>query len=152
MPLGRRKVLELSAVMTGAALTGLAGALAAACGSDDTGTTNPPSTNPKDGSSPSDSGNKGETSTDGSSGTDAPAGVTCRSSIMQNHGHAITIPLADLDSSTAKTYSIKGTADHDHQITLDPNDLAELKSKVSVKKTSTTGGQSHDHDVAILCT
>lgn len=150
MSLSRRKVLELSAVMTASAMTGLAGALAAAC-SDDTGTTNPPPGGGKDAASTPDTGSKADAATDGAA-SDAPTGVACKSSITQNHGHTIVIPTADLESSTPKTYSILGTSDHDHQITLEPSDFAQLKSKISVKKTSTNGGTSHDHDVTILCT
>lgn len=152
MPVGRRKVLELSVVFTGAAMTGFASVLASACGSDDTGTTNPPVNN-KDSSTGSDTGTgKSDAATDSGAKTDAPAGVVCRASISQNHGHTITIPLADLDSSSPKTYGIKGTSDHDHQVTLDPTDLGQLKSGVSVQKTATASGQTHDHVVTILCT
>lgn len=152
--LGRRKVLELTVVFTGAAMTGVAGVLGSACGSDDTGTTNPPQNN-KDASG-GDTGSTGKSdasgATDGAKTDSSSGGVTCRSSITQNHGHTVVIPLADLDSSTAKTYSIKGTSDHDHQVTLDPTDLSQLKSGVSVAKTSTDGGTTHDHQVTILCT
>lgn len=152
MTVGRRKVLKLSVVFTGAAMTGFATVFASACGSDDTGTTNPPVGN-KDSSTGSDTGTtKSDSGSDSGGKTDAPAGVVCRSSITQNHGHTITIPLADLDSTTAKTYSIKGSSDHDHQVTLDPTDLGQLKAGVSVAKTSTDGGTTHDHQVTILCT
>lgn len=152
--LGRRKVLELTVVFTGAAMTGMASVLGSACGSDDTGTTNP-RPNDKDASGSGDTGtvkSDASSATDGATSDSSSGGVTCRSSISQNHGHTVVIPLADLDSSTAKTYSIKGTSDHDHQVTLDPTDLSQLKSGVSVAKTSTDGGTTHDHQVTILCT
>lgn len=152
--LTRRKVLELSAVAAGAAMTGALSVLASACSSDDGGTTRTP-TGTTDGGASSDSGAKTDAATGADAGSKAdsgPAGLTCKSSITQNHGHTITIPAADLDSSTSKTYSIIGTSDHDHQVTLAPSDFAELKAKVSVKKTSTNGGTTHDHEVTILCT
>jgi len=154
MGLNRRKLLELSVVAAGAAMTGALSALAAACSSDDGGTSRTP-TGSTDGGGTADSGSKtdGGGAADSGGKTDSgPTGLTCKSSITQNHGHTITIPAADLDSSTAKTYSIIGTSDHDHQITLTPSDFAELKAKVSVKKTSTSGGTTHDHEVTILCT
>ena len=123
--LGRRKVLELTVVFTGAAMTGLSSVLASACGSDDTGTTNPPQTNKDAGGGDTGTTGRSDASTEGGSKT---------------------------DSSTAKTYAIKGTSDHDHQVTLDPTDLSQLKSGVSVAKTSTDGGTTHDHQVTILCT
>ena len=150
--LGRRKVLELTVVFTGAAMTGLSSVLASACGSDDNGTTNPPQTNKDAGGGDTGTTGRSDASTEGGSKTDSSTGVACRSSITQKHGHTIVIPLADLDSSTAKTYAIKGTSDHDHQVTLDPTDLSQLKSGVSVAKTSTDGGTTHDHQVTILCT
>ncbi|MBS2014457.1 MAG: hypothetical protein JST00_16345 [Deltaproteobacteria bacterium] len=150
MRIGRRKVLELSVVFTGAAMTGAASVLASAC-SDETGTTNPPATKDAASTTDKDAATKTDAATDATPKTDATTEVVCRSSITQNHGHTVTIPIADLTSGTAKTYSIKGTSDHDHQITLDPSQLGQLKSGVSVQTTSTSGGTTHDHQVTILC-
>ena len=48
--------------------------------------------------------------------------------ISGNHGHSLTIAMADLDSTTDKTYSIMGTATHDHTITLTVAQLRALKA------------------------
>ena len=70
--------------------------------------------------------------------------------ITGNHGHSVTIPAADLDSATAKSYSIQGAATHDHSITLSPAQLASLKAGQSVTVTSTTN-LAHDHAVTVTC-
>ena len=94
-------------------------------------------------------------------GDDAPSGGnnggggpdSCSSegaAITGNHGHSLSIPAADLDSTSAKTYSIQGGASHAHSITLSPAQLANLKAGQSVTVTSTTDSQ-HNHDVTITC-
>lgn len=70
--------------------------------------------------------------------------------ISGNHGHSLSIAAADLDSTTAKTYSIQGAATHDHLVTLSPAQLATLKAGGSVTVTSTTT-LAHDHAVTITC-
>src|SRR4249920_2960601 len=48
----------------------------------------------------------------------APTGNSCNpAQIADNHGHELVIPLTDLDSATAKTYDIHGSADHTHSVT-----------------------------------
>lgn len=149
MTIDRRQFVKLTVVVTGAAVTGAAGLLASACSSDDGGKTPTPggmdAATGADTSAPKDGGKDAPT-TDGSGGTFA-----CRASITQNHGHTINVPVGDLTSSTAKSYAIQGTSMHNHTVVLEPQDFADLKAGLSVKKTSDTGGQTHDHDVAILC-
>ena len=86
----------------------------------------------------------------GGSGTPASA---CGSTVGPPiHGHAVTIAVPDLASTTAKTYDITGTADHGHSITLTPTQLAQLQSGVAVTVTSTAGGvDGHTHTVATSC-
>ena len=75
--------------------------------------------------------------------------------ISGNHGHTLTVPTVDLDSTTAKVYSIMGTAMHDHMVTLTPAQLAQLKAGGSVTVTSTVTNApaigSHSHDVTVSC-
>ena len=83
----------------------------------------------------------------------APAGA-CSSSggmISGNHGHSVNVPAADLDSATPMTYSIQGTATHDHTITLSVSELQTLKSTKSITVASSIGA-SHDHQVQVTCT
>ncbi|MEO6280932.1 hypothetical protein [Roseateles sp.] len=70
--------------------------------------------------------------------------------ISGNHGHSLSIQAADLNSTSALSYSIQGSASHAHMITLSPTQLASLKAGQSVTITSTTDS-SHDHSVMITC-
>jgi hypothetical protein len=83
----------------------------------------------------------------------APGMLSCgATAISGNHGHSLTIPAADVDSMVSKTYSIAGTAGHDHTITLTPAQLAQIKLMNAVTVTSTIGGSpSHTHDVTVNC-
>jgi len=82
---------------------------------------------------------------------DDGGGLSCgASSISANHGHSLTINEADLDSATDKTYSIMGTAGHDHTVTFTVAQLALLKSMQSVVVTSTTVS-GHNHSVTASC-
>jgi hypothetical protein len=63
--------------------------------------------------------------------------------------HSLTIAAADLDSAVDKIYDIKGAADHNHQITLTPAQLKQIKAKTSVTVTSTLNG--HTHAVTVNC-
>lgn len=62
----------------------------------------------------------------------------------------LTIPAADLDSIVNKTYSIAGSALHDHMVTLTPAHFAQIKAKTAVTMTSTFG-DGHTHDVTVNC-
>ena len=61
----------------------------------------------------------------------APSGTSCGASgsaISLNHGHALVFSLVDLDSLVAITYSSRGSADHDHTVTLEVAQLRQLKA------------------------
>lgn len=85
----------------------------------------------------------------------APGGsLRCGASgaaISGNHGHALLVPVADLDATAAVVYAIVGSADHDHAVTLSPAQLAQLRAGGSVSVTSTTTF-GHDHRLDIRCT
>jgi hypothetical protein len=69
--------------------------------------------------------------------------------ITGNHGHALKIDAADFDAGQSKTYSITGSSQHDHSITLTAQDFADLKSGKTVTKESTnTAGHSHPMQIA----
>lgn len=70
--------------------------------------------------------------------------------IEANHGHSLTIPEADLSSSTDKTYNIMGSASHDHTVTFSAAQLAQLKAGQSVVVTSSVTS-SHQHQVTAHC-
>jgi hypothetical protein len=68
--------------------------------------------------------------------------------ITSNHGHSLTVPIAHVDAGTERTYGIQGNADHDHEITLTPDDFDRLRDlgEVSINVT-----MPHDHTVRITC-
>lgn len=81
----------------------------------------------------------------------AVGGGCSATSISSNHGHTLAIPKADLDSTVAKTYNIQGSANHNHQVTFSPEQLAQLKAGQAVSITSTVDS-SHSHSVTENCT
>ena len=86
-----------------------------------------------------------------------PAGaLSCgATAISDNHGHALTIPAADVDSTVPLTYSILGIADHNHTITLTPPQLAQIKNMTSVTVSSSVDRSNiyatHFHAVTVNC-
>ncbi len=81
----------------------------------------------------------------------APAS-SCTEDISANHGHVLTVPVADLDSPTARTYSIAGAAGHNHQVTFSPAQLQQLKAEMPVQVASTAfPGDGHTHNVTVTC-
>jgi hypothetical protein len=88
----------------------------------------------------------------GSAGNPMPT-TGCSDAISNNHGHVLTIAVTDLDSTTAKTYDIRGTATtHTHTVTFTPAQLAQLKAGTVVTVTSTPAAtDGHMHDAAVTC-
>jgi VCBS repeat-containing protein len=78
---------------------------------------------------------------------------SCSPTIAANHGHVLTIAIADLDSPTAKTYDIMGTnTTHTHSVTFSAAQLAQLKAGTMVTVTSTAATtDGHTHSVAVSC-
>ena len=78
--------------------------------------------------------------------------IGCSEAISANHGHTLTIPAADLDSPTARTYDIAGVAGHSHQVTFSPAQLQQLKAGTTVAVASTPfPGDGHSHNVSVTC-
>lgn len=89
----------------------------------------------------------------GDGGTVAPSGSSCSASgtaISLNHGHALLIPLMDLDSLIAMSYSIRGSSDHDHTVTLELTQLRQLKAGASVTVDASVQS-AHTHVVMLAC-
>jgi hypothetical protein len=77
---------------------------------------------------------------------------SCSGDIAANHGHALPIAVADLDSTTPKTYDIMGSAPHGHSVTLSVAQLGQLKGGNRVTVTSTAfSGDGHTHAVTVSC-
>jgi hypothetical protein len=84
-------------------------------------------------------------------GAPNPMGASgCFPDILGNHGHLLTIALTDLDSTTAKTYDIHGSADHTHSVTFSAAQLAQLKAGNLVTVTSSET-LAHTHVVNVSC-
>ena len=74
------------------------------------------------------------------------------STIENNHGHELDITSADIKAGVSKTYSIQGTADHSHSVTVTPDDFDLLENDSSIEVNSTTGGANdHTHPIIVSC-
>ena len=86
----------------------------------------------------------------GSSSSDnTPSGSACQTSISSNHGHSLSIPLADKMAGAAKDYEIQGSASHSHTVSLTAADWADTTGGSLTVTSSVTAG--HSHDVTITC-
>lgn len=135
MTVSRKEFLQFAVIFGGAA------AAAALSGCSSSSST--PST-PNDTGTPSDTNGGSTCATNGAKD----------SAIVGNHGHVLKIPAADFASGTPSgPYSIKGTAAHDHTVTLTAAQLADIAAKKNVTVTSSlnTPGGDHQHDVTIVC-
>jgi hypothetical protein len=83
-------------------------------------------------------------------GTAACANGAQATAISRNHGHSLTVPKADVAAAAPKTYSIQGTASHDHQVSLAAADFASLKAGQSITVMSSLAF-SHVHTVTVDC-
>jgi hypothetical protein len=70
----------------------------------------------------------------------------------RDHGHTLSVPRADVMAGTQKMYSIEGTADHAHMVTITPAVFTMLQSNTTVTVNSATGGiDGHTHNITIMC-
>lgn len=81
--------------------------------------------------------------------TPPPKG-TCAATISGNHGHVLTVPAADLNSTVDMSYDIQGSADHSHTVTFTAAMLAQLKAGNMVSAVSSTTA-SHNHAINESC-
>jgi hypothetical protein len=102
---------------------------------------------PEGGSGPSTGG--GGSGEGGSGGGGNPLCTTALVALVSNnHGHALTVPLGDLDSTKAITYDVSGTAKHCHEVTITAEDFATLRAGGSVTLHTCNGG---DHEFTLSC-
>jgi hypothetical protein len=87
---------------------------------------------------------------DAGSGGDGASGCAAAITaiISMNHGHALSIPAADVTAGVDKIYNARGTSAHDHFVQVTSADFAMLKSGGTVIKKSCNGG---DHEYALSC-
>lgn len=79
------------------------------------------------------------------------AGPGCSDTISGNHGHVLTVTLAEVEAGNEKTYDIDGTAGHSHSVTLTAAHFEMLAAGDSVTVESTSSG-THSHDITVMCT
>jgi hypothetical protein len=80
------------------------------------------------------------------------AALSCgATAISANHGHVLALAQGDVDSTVDKVYSIAGSADHNHLVTLTAAHFAQIKGKTAVTVASTIGGDGHTHAVTVNC-
>ena len=74
------------------------------------------------------------------------------SEITNNHGHKLVIPKEHFTNPVDGTYSIKGTADHDHTVFFTGENLGIVSGNNSNTVTSSPGGtNNHTHEVTLDC-
>lgn len=72
------------------------------------------------------------------------------SNIGANHGHSISVPIADINAGVDKTYDITGSGGHPHSVTVSAVNFNMLKNNQSISVGSTLG-DGHTHNVTISC-
>jgi len=71
-------------------------------------------------------------------------------SIAANHGHVLLVPKVGVTAEVQKTYDIRGSADHMHQVTLTAADMAALRQNMQAREVSTTD-IAHSHSSSVSC-
>jgi len=105
--------------------------------------------------SSSDGGSPGNPYNDGNGNPDPNAGADCLTygtnvNIAGNHGHSLTVSVADINAGVDKTYNIEGSATHPHQVTVTAANFNSLKSNSSILITSSVNSD-HSHSVTVSC-
>ncbi len=85
-----------------------------------------------------------------SSGGEGACTTDVEGTIGNNHGHALTLPLADIMAGGMQSYDIQGDSPHPHDVTLSADDFASLQAGDTVEVESTDGG-GHTHMVTVRC-
>jgi hypothetical protein len=101
-------------------------------------------------SSSRDGGVDASQSSDASVASDGGAAGCGTTSISANHGHALSVSIADLQAGAEKTYSIKGASGHPHAVTLTVAHFETLRSGSSITVTSSNVA-GHTHAVSVSC-
>ncbi|MGE5182407.1 MAG: hypothetical protein ACM31C_10115 [Acidobacteriota bacterium] len=96
---------------------------------------------------------------DGGPGVDARPGGSAAgrcamdgtsSTIGDNHGHVLVVPMQDVAAGVDVTYHIQGTSDHDHTVVLRAADFASLQQDRAIMTTSSFDAD-HSHAVMVAC-
>lgn len=119
----------LGTLIKGTAVGAGAAMLLSACGGDDGG----------GGGTPDATGGLGNCAANGTSVT-----------IAANHGHTLTVSMADVAAGTSRTYDIMGTSLHTHSVILTPAHFTMLAANQVVTVMS-SDGSAHTHAITVRC-
>ena len=61
------------------------------------------------------------------------------SSISANHGHVLNVSKTDVQNGAEKSYSIDGSASHDHTVVITANNFDLLKTNQSIQRHARRG-------------
>ena len=145
MKIGRKDFLKTTLIAVGATV-GLADL--GACGGDDSGGTG--------GGAGAAGGSGGTPGSGGAAGSDAAtAANACAAhdpveTILANHGHVLTVSMADAAAGVDKTYDIQGTATHTHSVTISAALFVMLRAGTTISTMSSTDS-SHSHSIMVVC-
>lgn len=70
-------------------------------------------------------------------------------SIGSNHGHTISVTLADVEAAANKTYDVSGGG-HTHSLTITAQQFGQIKDGRTLNITSTSAN-GHSHIVTVMC-
>ncbi|HEY5925183.1 MAG TPA: hypothetical protein VIV11_26050 [Kofleriaceae bacterium] len=92
--------------------------------------------------------------TQADAGTDAamnpPTCATTSAAIASNHGHALSVSIADVNAGVDKTYQIQGSSTHPHSVLITAASFATLKMMGTLSVMSSLDA-SHRHTVNVTC-
>jgi hypothetical protein len=162
MNLTRKAFLQASAALVGGGILG--------CGGDDTGgggaggeatttstttTSTTTTTTTTTGGQGGDGGSGGSSGPGGGGGAGGMSGSSCIDNgtlvnIGTNHGHTLTVPVADIQAGMNMTYNIQGSSLHPHTVTITAAQFAQLAMNQSIMVISSTDNQ-HSHAVTVSC-
>jgi hypothetical protein len=73
-----------------------------------------------------------------------------RATIGANHGHALTVAMADVTAAVEKSYDIRGSSDHPHTVTITAAQFATLATNNSLQVSSSSDA-GHTHTITVTC-
>lgn len=71
------------------------------------------------------------------------------SSISANHGHILNVSKTDVENAVEKSYSIAGSANHDHTVLITADNFELLKTNLSIQVDSSAA--VHTHVITVSC-
>jgi hypothetical protein len=94
-------------------------------------------------------GGSGTAGGGGTGGAAANCGTSLKITITNNHGHVLTITMAEISADQTKVYSTMGTATHDHFVQITGDDFKALAMGKELRKPSCN--DDHEHEFIINC-